>query len=85
MKIEIYSKTVCPYCVKAKNLLKLKGVSDKIIEYNIETDPAKREEMLKRVVGAKTVPQIFINDVLVGGYDDLAALDSAGKLDKMLS
>ncbi|MCL2566653.1 MAG: glutaredoxin 3 [Alphaproteobacteria bacterium] len=83
MKVEMFTKTTCPYCTKAKNLLNMKGVKN-IIEYNIETDPSKRRDFLQRTQGAKTVPQIFINDVLVGGFDNLSALDAAGELDKML-
>ncbi|MDR2007808.1 MAG: glutaredoxin 3 [Alphaproteobacteria bacterium] len=83
MKIEMYTKTVCPYCTKAKNLLHLKGIKD-IIEYNIETNPELRRDFLKRTNGAKTVPQIFIDDILVGGFDNLSALDSTGELNKML-
>ena len=60
LKIEVYSKNICPYCVKAKQLLKLKGVEDSIIEYNIETNQEKLKEMLTRSGGRKTVPQIFL-------------------------
>ena len=84
LKIEVYSKNICPYCVKAKQLLKLKGVEDSIIEYNIETNQEKLKEMLTRSGGRKTVPQIFINDVHIGGCDDLYAMDTAGKLDALL-
>jgi glutaredoxin 3 len=82
-KVEIYSTTVCPYCVKAKNLLKLKGATWE--EYNIQADPARFDEMLARSGGRKTVPQIFINDHHVGGCDDLYALNDAGKLEPMLN
>ena len=81
-KIEIYSKFACPYCVRAKMLLKRKGVEFE--EYDITLGGPKRAEMLERAPGARTVPQIFIGDVHVGGSDDLAALDRAGKLDAML-
>ena len=82
-KVEIYSKNYCPYCVRAKNLLEIKGVP--FTEYNIEQDAARFEEMLKRAPGSRTVPQIFIDDALVGGFDDMAALDAQGKLDGMLA
>ena len=84
LKIEVYSKNICPYCVKAKQLLKLKGVEDSIIEYNIETNQEKLKEMLTRSGGRKTVPQIFINDAHIGGCDDLYAMDESGKLDGLL-
>lgn len=81
-KIEIYSKFACPYCVRAKMLLKRKGVEFE--EYDITLGGPKRAEMLERAPGARTVPQIFIGDVHVGGSDDLAALDRTGKLDTLL-
>lgn len=81
-KVEIYSKFACPYCVRAKMLLKRKGVEFE--EYDITLGGPKRAEMLERAPGARTVPQIFIGDVHVGGSDDLAALDRAGKLDPLL-
>lgn len=81
-KVEIYSKFACPYCVRAKMLLKRKGVE--FAEYDITLGGPKREEMLARAPGSRTVPQIFIGDVHVGGSDDLAALDRAGKLDPLL-
>ncbi len=81
-KIEMYSKDYCPYCDRAKNLFERKGVTPEI--FNIQSDPAKQREMLERKPDARTVPQIFIDDVAVGGFDDLNALDKAGKLDKML-
>ncbi len=84
LKIEVYSKNICPYCVKAKQLFKLKGVEDSIIEYNIETNQEKLKEMLTRSGGRKTVPQIFINDAHIGGCDDLYAMDESGKLDGLL-
>jgi len=82
-KIEIYSSSWCPYCVRAKALLQKKG--QEFTEYNIETDPARREEMLKRSEGARTVPQIFINDRhVVGGCDGLYALEKKNELDSWL-
>lgn len=80
--VEIYTKFGCPYCVRAKHLLDSKGVS--YTEYDVTMGGAKREEMVARAPGARTVPQIFINDVAIGGSDDLRALDSQGKLDALL-
>lgn len=79
----MYSTRVCPYCVMAEKLLLKKGVTqlDKIL---IDTDHAQRETMMTRT-GRRTVPQIYIGDHHVGGYDDLAALDRAGELDAMLA
>lgn len=81
--IEMYTTQVCPYCVRAKDLLKRKGQT--VIEYRVDSDDAKRDEMMKRANGKRSVPQIFIDGVHVGGCDDLYALDSAGKLDGMLN
>ena len=80
-EIIIYSKDVCPYCVRAKALLDRKGAKYK--EIKITTDEQK-EQMIKKSGGRMTVPQIFIGDFHVGGCDDLYALDSAGKLDELL-
>ena len=79
----MYSTRVCPYCVMAEKLLRKKGVAqlEKIL---IDVDPAQRETMMART-GRRTVPQIYIGDHHVGGYDDLAALDRAGKLDALLA
>jgi glutaredoxin 3 len=82
-KVEIYTKMGCPYCVRAKKLLASKGVE--MIEYDITMGGPKRDEMRARVPGAMTVPQILIDDRAVGGSDDLAALDAAGKLDPLLA
>jgi len=81
-KIEVYSTAVCPYCVAAKNLLKSKGLE--WTEVRVDTDPAQRDAMLTRSGGRRTVPQIFINDRHVGGYDDLVAADRSGKLAALL-
>jgi glutaredoxin 3 len=81
-KLEIYTKFACPYCVRAKHLLDSKGVS--YTEYDVTMGGAERAEMVARAPGAKTVPQIFINDVAIGGSDDLRALDAQGKLDSLL-
>ncbi len=82
-KVEIYTKPYCPYCTRAKALLGQKGVA--FDEYDIGMDRAKRTEMLERANGGSTVPQIFIDDRHVGGSDDLAALERAGKLDPLLA
>ncbi|MCP4517096.1 MAG: glutaredoxin 3 [Delftia sp.] len=81
-KIEVYSTAVCPYCVAAKNLLKAKGLAWD--EIRVDTDLAQREAMLARSGGHRTVPQIFINDQFVGGYDELVAADRSGKLSELL-
>ena len=81
-KIEVYSTAVCPYCVSAKNLLKSKGLE--WTEVRVDMDPAQREAMLARSGGRRTVPQIFINDQHVGGFDDLVAADRSGKLAELL-
>lgn len=82
-KIEIYSGIGCPYCDMAKDLLTRKGAS--YTEYDVRRDSSKREEMVSRAPGAKTIPQIFIDDKLIGGYDSLSALDKAGGLDPLLA
>ncbi|MFP9138771.1 glutaredoxin 3 [Devosia sp. XGJD_8] len=80
-KIEIYTTPTCPYCHAAKSLLAEKGA-----DYTEITvlDPALREVMTQRAHGRRTVPQIFIDDAHVGGYDDMAALDRRGGLDPLL-
>jgi len=81
-KVEIYTKWGCPYCVRAKALLEKKGVSFE--EHDITMGGPKRDEMRQRAPGAVTVPQIIIGGQAIGGSDDLAALERAGKLDAML-
>lgn len=81
-KVEIYTKWGCPYCVAAKSLLDDKGVS--YTEIDITMGGPKRDEMRARVPGAYTVPQVLIDDVAYGGYDDISALDRQGKLDPVL-
>jgi glutaredoxin 3 len=80
--IEIYSTAICPYCNAAKNLLKARGLAWR--ERRIDTDPAARAAMMVRAPNARTVPQIFINGVLVGGFEQLAAAERSGKLNEML-
>ena len=82
-KVEIYSKMFCPYCVRAKRLLGEKGVDFE--EYDITLGGPQRAEMIQRAQGRTTVPQVFIDGTHVGGSDDLAALERAGKLDPMLA
>jgi len=81
-KIEIYTTRWCPYCHAAKALLRQKGQS--FIEITVE-DPDLRANMVDRAHGRRTVPQIFIGDTHVGGYDDMAALDRRGGLDPLLT
>lgn len=81
--VEIYTTQVCPYCVRAKDLLKRKGITP--TEIRVDTDPTKRDEMLARAAGRRTVPQIFINGEHIGGSDDLYALESKGLLDAKLA
>ncbi len=81
-KVRMYCTAVCPYCVMAERLLKSKGVAE-IEKIRVDLDPAVRAEMMEKT-GRRTVPQIYIMDYHVGGYDDLAALDRAGKLNELL-
>ena len=82
-KVSMYTAAYCGYCVRAERLLESKGVAD-IVKLRVDEDPALRSEMMKRT-GRRTVPQIYIGDFHVGGYDDLAALDRAGRLDPLLA
>jgi glutaredoxin 3 len=79
--VRMYSTGVCPYCVMAEKLLASKGVA--IEKIRIDLDTEKRGEMMQ-LTGRRSVPQIFVGETHVGGYDDLAALDQAGKLDELL-
>ncbi len=81
-RVVMYSTAVCPYCQRAEQLLRARGV-ESIEKVRIDQDPAQRQAMVERT-GRRTVPQIFIGEQHVGGYDDLAALDRAGKLMPML-
>ena len=80
--VEIYTKTFCPYCWRAKLLLESKGVEYK--EIAVDFGGEMKQVMVQRASGRTTVPQIFIGEVHVGGCDDLVALDRAGKLDPLL-
>lgn len=82
MKVLMYTTAVCPYCQMAERLLLAKGAT--IEKVRIDLDPARRAEMMEKT-GRRTVPQIYVGDTHVGGYDDLAALDRAGKLDPLLN
>jgi len=82
-KVEIYIWTTCPFCMRAKNLLKNKSVD--FIEYNIDGDEMARNKMAQRTNGKRSLPQIFINDAHIGGCDDIHTLESQGKLDQMLA
>jgi len=79
----MYSTAVCPYCVQAERLLLSKGVAQ-IAKIRVDLDPAQRMAMMEKT-GRRTVPQIYIGDVHVGGFDDLVALDRAGRLDLLLA
>jgi glutaredoxin 3 len=80
--VEIYTWSTCPFCIRAKALLKKKGVD--FTEYVIDGDEAAREQMAQRSNGPRSLPQIFINDQHIGGCDDIHALDRQGKLDPLL-
>jgi glutaredoxin 3 len=82
-KVRMYSTQVCPYCQMAERLLRSKGVTE-LEKILIDKDPLQRAEMMEKT-GRRTVPQIYIGDTHVGGYDDLAALDRAGGLDPLLA
>ena len=81
-KVIVYSSANCSYCTRAKQLLESKGIEYQ--EIRVDVDPQAREKMMEQS-GRRTVPQIFINDQSIGGYDDLYALDKAGKLDALLA
>ena len=81
--VEIYTSPMCGFCHAAKRLLKQKGVS--YTEINVAMNSAKKQEMMKRANGGHTVPQIFVGSHHIGGFDDMAALDRAGKLDPLLA
>ncbi|PMB43965.1 glutaredoxin 3 [Fischerella thermalis CCMEE 5205] len=82
-KVEIYTWSTCPFCIRAKSLLKRKGVD--FTEYNIDGDEAARDKMAQRASGRRSLPQIFIDNVHVGGCDDIYALDARGQLDNLLA
>ena len=83
-RILMYCTRVCPYCIRAEQLRAKKGIAvDTIEKIRVDDFPEKREEMM-RLTGRRTVPQIFIGDRHVGGFDDMAELDAAGELDPLL-
>lgn len=82
-KIRMYSTAVCPFCMRAEILLKSKGVTE-IEKIRVDLDPRQREEMM-RTTGRRTVPQIYIGELHVGGFNELATLDHAGRLDALLA
>ncbi len=82
-KVEIYTTMLCPFCFRAKKLLKNKGVD--FVEFDVSSDPDGRARMQQRAGGRSTVPQIFIDGVHVGGCDELHALEQRGELDPMLA
>jgi len=81
-KIEIYTSDFCPFCARAKNLLNKMGAT--YTEFNVDMNPALRIEMTERAQGRTSVPQIFFDGKLIGGSDDLAALEVSGKLETLL-
>ena len=81
--VTMYSAAVCPYCVRAEQLLRSKGITE-IEKVRVDLQPELRIAMMEKT-GRRTVPQIYINEEYVGGYDELAALNHAGKLDVLLS
>ena len=82
-KVELYTTTFCPYCVRAKSLLKSKNVD--FVEIDVTDDAELRQKMVELSGGRRTVPEIFINGKIVGGYDELKALNDRGELDSMLA
>ncbi|MDP9085264.1 MAG: glutaredoxin 3 [Pseudomonadota bacterium] len=82
-KVEIYLKTTCPYCLRARQLLDSKGVAHE--DYVVDLGGPKKAEMVQRSNGRSTVPQIFIDGKHIGGCDDLLALEEHGKLDELLA
>lgn len=81
-KVTMYSTAICPYCQMAERLLASKGIKD-IDKVRVDLEPERRDEMM-RITRRRTVPQIFIGETHVGGFDDLAALDRSGGLDRLL-
>ena len=81
-KIEVYTTDYCPYCVRAKDLLKRKGIA---FEEVMMSTQEERMALMEKAGGRRTVPQIFTNDEAIGGYDDLAALDASGELEKKIN
>jgi glutaredoxin 3 len=82
-KVEIYTTTYCPFCTRAKSLLKNKNIA--FVEIDVTEDDALRAKMIELSGGRRSVPEIFINGKIVGGFDELKALNDAGKLDGLLA
>ncbi|MBV8357155.1 MAG: glutaredoxin 3 [Deltaproteobacteria bacterium] len=82
-KVEVYSTSYCPYCMRAKALLRSKGVAFE--EIDVTNDPALRAKMVERAGGRRTVPEIFINGEIIGGCDELYMLELSGELDTLLA
>ncbi len=82
-KVELYTTTFCPFCTRAKSLLIRKGVA--FDEIDVTDDDALRARMVEMAGGRRTVPEIFINGKIIGGFDELKALDTEGKLDELLA
>jgi glutaredoxin 3 len=82
-RVVMYTSAVCPYCVRAERLLDAKGVTD-IEKIRVDLDPEQKMLMMQKT-GRRTVPQIYVGDTHVGGFDDLYALDQAGRLDPLLN
>ena len=81
--VTMYSTGTCPYCIRAEQLLQRKGVTA-LVKIRVDQNPAEMKNMIERT-SRRTVPQIYIGDIHVGGYDDMTTLDSAGKLDPLLN
>jgi glutaredoxin 3 len=81
--VEVYSTSYCPYCIRAKGLLERKGVE--FVEIDVTDDPVLRAQMVKLAGGRRTVPEIFINGEIIGGCDELFALERSGELDRLLA
>jgi len=81
--VELYTTPICGYCHAAKRLLGRKGID--FTEFNVMLDPGRRAEMVQRANGGRSVPQIFVGETHIGGYDEMNALERAGKLDALLA
>ncbi len=82
-KVEVYTTTFCPFCVRAKSLLKSKGVP--FVEIDVTDDAELRQKMVEMSGGRRTVPEIFIDGKIIGGFDELKALNDKGELDPLLA
>ena len=82
-QVTMYTTAICPYCIRAERLLESKGIKN-IDKIRVDLDPEQRQVMMQKT-GRRTVPQIYVGDTHVGGFDDLYALDQAGRLDPLLN